>query len=165
MEIECSAERQGLPAWRPIPGKGPCTADTPIGDETPPFWSMLLDASGRMAIAAAQRALFNHSRSSDDDLISDILRNFSDWVLDLPASENHHHACPNGLYRHSLEVASYAVQELNDRWCRGGGCPVITPAEQALWLKVTFALGLFHDCGKIQISKSDCPSRGHAGTL
>ncbi len=149
MEIESSAEIQGLPAWCLIPANGPSTADTPIGEATPPFRNMLLDVSGRTAIAVAQRAPFNHTPSSVDGLISAIVRNFSAWVLDLPASENHHHACPNGLYRHSLETASYAALDLHERWSLGHGVSVLTPAEQALWLMVTFALGLFHDCGKL----------------
>ncbi len=120
-----------------------------IDDAKAPFWDLLLDASGRTTIAAAQRAIFNHSPSSEDDLVPDILRNFAAWALDLPASEYHHHAYPNGLFRHSLEVASYAVQELQERWSRGLGCSILKPIEQALWLKVTFALGLFHDCGKL----------------
>lgn len=149
MTIQTTPEDPELPVRPPVPREGLLIDESFIGKAEPPFWDLLLDAGARTAMTAAQRAIFNHSPSSDQDLVTDLLRNFAGWVLNLPASENHHHACPNGLYRHSLEVASYAVQELDERSSRRGGCPVLTPAEQALWLKVTFALGLFHDAGKI----------------
>jgi hypothetical protein len=140
---------RGLPLWRPSTAEDLCHGATPIGGAGPPLWEGLLDAGGSSAVEAAQRAVPDVSRWSDDHFISDILQRFAGWVLDLPASENHHHAFPNGLFRHSLEVASYAVQDIQERWSRGPDSSILTPVDQAHWLRVTFALGLLHDCGKL----------------
>jgi DNA relaxase TraI-like protein len=40
-----------------------------------------------------------------------LLQRFAVAVGDLPASAQHHHAEPGGLYRHSLEVALKALEE------------------------------------------------------
>jgi len=144
-----SSGGQGLPPWRLIGGKDFRHGATPIGGAGPLLWEGLLDADGRAAVAAAQRAIPNVSPWSNDNLISDLLQPFAGWALDLPASENHHHAFPSGLFRHSLEVASFALQDVQERWSRRPECSILTPVEQALWLRVTFALGLFHDCGKL----------------
>ncbi len=149
MKTENSARNPGFPPQQPISGQPFCTAVPQRDDTEPPFWDRRPDANGRAAMAAAEEAIHQPSDPSDEDLVSDLLRDFASWVLDLPASENHHHANPKGLFRHSLEVATFAVQDLEERWSRDPERPGLAPEEQAHWLKVAFALGLFHDCGKV----------------
>jgi hypothetical protein len=148
MARKSSAESPVFPLCRVVLNEGLCTGEVPAGMTEEPFWKNLLDADGKTAVGVAERAIVDRSSLADQDYISNVLQQFADWVLDLPASENHHHARPNGLFRHSAEVASAAVQDLQERWSPGRGC-ILPPAHQVLWLKVTFALGLFHDCGKI----------------
>jgi hypothetical protein len=147
--IEGDFEGPVLPTCRLAPSDGLLTGETPVRAGDPPYWNLLHDPGGRTAIAAAQRALHVPPPSSEKDFVIKLLQQFSCWTLDLPASENHHHARPNGLYLHSLEVASDSVRDLHGRWCLRLEGSVLTAAQKALWLNVAFALGLFHDCGKI----------------
>jgi hypothetical protein len=71
------------------------------------------------------------------------------WVLDLPASESHHHAHPYGLLDHMLEVALGSMVEcipkLDD--LLGKGLLPLHLYDQALRLPVL--MGLLHDIGKV----------------
>ncbi|HVR87672.1 MAG TPA: TraI domain-containing protein [Planctomycetota bacterium] len=148
MAKESGAESPVFPLCRVVLDEGLCTGEVPGGNAEVPNWKKLLDADGKTAVREAERAIVARSSLADQDYVSNVLQLFAHWALDLPASENHHHARPYGLFRHSAEVASATVQDLQERWSPGRGC-ILPPAEQALWLKVAFALGLLHDCGKI----------------
>jgi len=147
MTIQRSTGDPKRPAWRLLPSVS--LGESSAGKAEPPILDLLLDNSGRTAMTTAQRVISSYPPTSEGDCVFNALQLFAAWVLDLPASERHHHAYPNGLYRHSLEVASFAVQELHERWSRSGGLSRFTPVQRGLWLKVAFLLGLFHDCGKI----------------
>ena len=45
------------------------------------------------------------------ELAEALLDRFRCLVGDLPASENHHHSRPGGLYQHSLEVALQTLEQ------------------------------------------------------
>lgn len=84
-------------------------------------------------------------------LVSGVARSYFAQVVDLPASEKHHHAEPFGLYEHSLEVAELALRgALSEHFAQDTRA---YPEEQefrvprlryAAWL-----LGLLHDSGKV----------------
>ena|SRR5579864_1134274 len=153
-----SAESPGFPICPLVLSEGLCTADIPPGRTQEPFWKTLLDTDEKTVISAAEGVISARSPLADQDYLSNVLQQFADWVLDLPASEKHHHACPNGLFRHSAEVASATVLDLQERWRPERGC-ILPLSQQSLWLKVVFAVGLFHDCGKIlDLDVRDSPS-------
>ncbi len=79
---------------------------------------------------------------------------YAGWVLDLPASEFHHHAGTGGLFAHSLEVVldglkrfeQHLVQERNaDGSLNGMG----TVQRRYRWQYGVAVAGLFHDAGKV----------------
>jgi hypothetical protein len=143
-----SAENPVFPIGHAVLSEGLSTGEIPAGKAEEPVWKLLLDADGMTGVRRAERAIVDRSPRADLDYLSNILQQFAVWALDLPASQKHHHARPQGLFSHSAEVACAVVQDLEERWSPGRGC-ILPPAHQALWLKVAFALGLFHDCGKI----------------
>lgn len=71
------------------------------------------------------------------------------WIQDLPASESYHHAYRYGLLDHALEVALASLTEVGLRiWPRDPShCG--DPALPGRVLRLTIALGLLHDVGKV----------------
>ncbi|WP_171011881.1 MobH family relaxase [Pseudomonas sp. 2FE] len=86
---------------------------------------------------------------SDRDLyLEPVLENFAELAHLLPASQNHHHCGPAGLLRHSLEVASLALDAaLTREWDNE-----LTPARRSMrkrrWYVAAVTAGLLHDAGK-----------------
>jgi hypothetical protein len=75
-------------------------------------------------------------------------------VGDLPASANHHHSEPNGLLRHSLEVALKMVEEVDRRLAAQAELDPSTSVsevspEAPQWQYLSFLAGLGHDLGKL----------------
>jgi hypothetical protein len=106
-------------------------------------------ASQPLLIQIAAHTLEELAPGFDRGVLQDLLRVFARWVFDLPASERNHHAQPFGFQEHSLEVAVTALQDLAHRW-RASQCGLFIEPEmlpELAW--TTFAVGLFHDCGKI----------------
>jgi len=149
MTLPSSREEPDRPACRRIPDEGLQAGTSSIGQGPPPLWEQLLDAGGRTAMVRAREVMVLYPRTSEGDCVGHALQECAAWVLDLPASERQHHSRPYGLYRHSFEVASFALQDLHERWSQNSGSSIYTRAEQGSWLKVAFLLGLFHDCGKV----------------
>jgi hypothetical protein len=83
-----------------------------------------------------------------------LLRRFAETVGDLPASAEHHHAEPGGLYRHSLEVALKALEEFEgniimERRPDGSVDSFQSSRNRPRWQYATFIAALCHDLGKL----------------
>jgi len=83
-----------------------------------------------------------------------LLQRFADTVGDLPASAEHHHAEPGGLYRHSLEVALKALEEFEgniimERRADGSVDSFRSSRNRPRWQYATFIAALCHDLGKL----------------
>jgi len=83
-----------------------------------------------------------------------LLERFAETVGDLPASAEHHHAEPGGLYRHSLEVALKALEEFEgniimERRPDGSVDSFRSSRNRPRWQYATFVAALCHDLGKL----------------
>lgn len=83
-----------------------------------------------------------------------LLERFADTVGDLPASADHHHSEPGGLYRHSLEVALKALEEFEgniimERRPDGSVDSFRSSRNRPRWQYATFIVALCHDLGKL----------------
>ena len=83
-----------------------------------------------------------------------LLHRFAETVGDLPASAEHHHAEPGGLYRHSLEVALKALEEfegniMRERRPDGSVDSFRSSQNRPRWQYATFIAALCHDLGKL----------------
>ena len=88
------------------------------------------------------------------ELAESFLDRFRCLVGDLPASENHHHSRPGGLYRHSLEVALQALEEfagttITERRADGTVDSFENARNKPRWQYATFIAALCHDLGKL----------------
>src|SRR5438132_12055089 len=81
-----------------------------------------------------------------------LLHRFAETVGDLPASEQHHHAEPGGLYQHSLEVALKALEEFEGNIVMEHRSDSTVDSfrssrNRPRWQYATFIGGLCHDLG------------------
>src|SRR5260370_6994321 len=83
-----------------------------------------------------------------------VLERFAANVGDLPASAAHHHAEPDGLYQHSLEVALKALEEFEgnmkmEQRPDGSVDSFRSSRDRSRWQYATFIAALCHDLGKL----------------
>ena len=88
------------------------------------------------------------------ELAEALLERFRCLVGDLPASENHHHSHPGGLYQHSLEVAlrtleGFAGTTITERRPDGSVDSFQSSRNKPRWQYATFIAALCHDLGKL----------------
>jgi hypothetical protein len=88
------------------------------------------------------------------ELAGALLERFRCLVGDLPASENHHHSHPGGLYQHSLEVAlrtleGFAGTTITERRPDGSVDSFQSSRNKPRWQYATFIAALCHDLGKL----------------
>ena len=82
------------------------------------------------------------------DVDSNVHRQPTGFVQQLPASEAHHHAGAGGLLRHGLEVVHEALR-LRRTVLLPAGAPAEEVARQEdIWTYATVCAGLLHDLGK-----------------
>ncbi len=77
-----------------------------------------------------------------------MFRAFAGFVLELPASEAHHHAGPGGLLTHGLEVTREALKLRRGHMLPAGEAVETVAGEQDLWTYAVAAAALLHDLGK-----------------
>lgn len=73
---------------------------------------------------------------------------FCDYAHLLPASQSHHHRGAGGLFRHSLEVALYALQASERILLDLGKMPSERREMEPRWQLAVFLGALCHDAGK-----------------
>jgi hypothetical protein len=83
-----------------------------------------------------------------------LLTRFHSMVGDLPASADHHHSGPGGLYQHSIEVGLRALEEfegdiLMERKPDGSVDSFRSSRNRPRWQYACFIAGLCHDLGKV----------------
>jgi len=87
----------------------------------------------------------------EPEVMREIVRTFLEYVVDLPASERHHHRDAFGLFDHSLEVAEFALRAAQT--VHFVDSTAAYPEEQEYRLPrlrfATWLFGLLHDAGKI----------------
>ncbi|RPH30233.1 relaxase [Buttiauxella warmboldiae] len=76
---------------------------------------------------------------------------FALLVQHLPASQNHHHACPGGLLDHSLEVACHAARLRLGRLLPAEACAEEQARQGDAWTVAVICAALLHDAGKMVV--------------
>jgi len=87
----------------------------------------------------------------DEGIVRGVARAFLGHVVDLPASQNHHHAEPFGLFDHSLDVAEIALRAAQSEQFVATTDAYPEEQEYRLW-RLRFAVWFFalhHDAGKV----------------
>ena len=83
-----------------------------------------------------------------DSYFMPVLRSYASYAHLLPASENHHHGWPGGLFSHGLEVALGSVRGSRQYLYGQHEIPRLKDTIEERWrLGITIA-GLLHDVGK-----------------
>jgi integrating conjugative element relaxase (TIGR03760 family) len=83
-----------------------------------------------------------------DAAIRPVIASFAEFVQLLPASESHHHAEPGGLFTHTMEVASFALDYRRGRILPKGAPPEAIGEQAHRWTYAVFVAALLHDVGK-----------------
>ncbi|MDR6231223.1 integrating conjugative element relaxase (TIGR03760 family) [Pseudomonas sp. SORGH_AS199] len=91
------------------------------------------------------------SREQFASLYRDPLGRYADLVQQLPASENHHHAYPEGLLDHGLEIVAYALKIRQNYLLPIGAPPESQAAQAEAWSAAVAYGALLHDLGKIAV--------------
>lgn len=81
--------------------------------------------------------------------IRDLLTPLTLWILDLPASESHHHAYPYGLLDHSLEVALAATTECSSKIGPAYWVGNLSERAYIRAFRQSLVLSFLHDIGKV----------------
>ncbi len=112
---------------------------------------------GLVAVLAEKRHATRLARSAaflpevDEGIVRAVARAFLGYVVDLPASQNHHHAEPFGLFAHSLDVAEIALRAAQSEQFVATTDAYPEEQEYRLW-RLRFAVWFFalhHDAGKV----------------
>jgi len=92
-------------------------------------------------------------------LVLPVIERFASFVHLLPASQAHHHRGAGGLFRHSLEVAYWAMQAADKVLMDITGTPSQRREREPRWQIAVFVAALCHDAGKpvtdVIVSNSD----------
>lgn len=91
------------------------------------------------------------SRAQFDDLYLSPIKRFAEFVQELPASENHHHAYPGGMLDHGLEIIAFALKIRQSHLLPVGAPPEIQAAQTEAWTAAIAYAALLHDVGKVAV--------------
>lgn len=78
-----------------------------------------------------------------------VIRNLASYTHMLPASENHHHSQPGGLFRHSLEAGLFALQYADNKLPPTTGAVDRDEERRPRYIFAAWLGGLLHDLGKV----------------
>ncbi|MCI0666907.1 MAG: TraI domain-containing protein [Methylococcaceae bacterium] len=82
------------------------------------------------------------------------LHNYANFVQQLPASENHHHATLGGILQHGLEVSVNALKLRRAYLLPPGATPEMVIQKQDLWTYAIFSAALCHDLSKPAVDQT-----------
>lgn len=143
-EIACqiglaAAIRRHRPG-KPVTGAG----GSPVVDGT--LYSNFYRGEAKDALERAHfRATWRDVRTFLKKLLSPLIL----WVMDLPASETHHHPYPYGLIDHSFEVALAVHAECGPRLMPEACRSTTAPLHYDQPLLLSLVLSFVHDIGKV----------------
>ena len=81
-------------------------------------------------------------------LFDTAIRNYANFVQELPASEIHHHSAPGGMLDHGLEVTKGALAIRRGHMLPPGAEPESLAKQADRWTYAVFTGALLHDIGK-----------------
>jgi hypothetical protein len=124
------------------------TPELPSGAPPEDLWTTW---GGLSALRRASDLLPDLGLAEARELVTGVARLFFAHVVDLPASEKHHHSEPFGLYAHSLETAEFALRgAASEHFAQDTRA---YPEEQEFRVPrlryATWLWGLLHDSGKV----------------
>ena len=108
----------------------------------------LTERTGTRPVVDALRAKLGFPPEMYDAAVRPVIDAFAEFVQLLPASESHHHAEPGGLFTHTIEVASFALDYRRGQVLPKGAPPEAIGEQAHRWTYAIFIAALLHDVGK-----------------
>lgn len=108
----------------------------------------LVGRTGTTHVVNALRAKLGFPREMFDAVVQPVIAAFAEFVQLLPASESHHHAEPGGLFTHTMEVVSFALDYRRGQILPKGAPPEAIGEQAHRWTYAVFVAALLHDVGK-----------------
>lgn len=108
----------------------------------------LVERTGTRYLVEALRAKLGFPHEMFDEAVRPVITAFAEFVQLLPASESHHHAEPGGLFTHTMEVASFALDYRRGQILPKGAPPEAIGEQAHRWTYAVFVAALLHDAGK-----------------
>ena len=150
-------------ACQPV-GASRTPAAPPDGELPILGFESLMERTGTSHLAGALRARLGFPAEMFDAAVRPVVAAFAEFVQLLPASESHHHAEPGGLFVHTMEVVSFALDYRRGQILPKGAPPEAIGEQAARWTYAVFVAALLHDVGKpiadlrVRLSKGDSES-------
>lgn len=123
-------------------------AALPEGDLPVLGFDSLVERTGTRDLVEALRAKLGFPREMLDAAVRPVIAAFAEFVQLLPASESHHHAEPGGLFTHTMEVVSFALDYRRGQILPKGASPETIGEHAHRWTYAVFIAALLHDVGK-----------------
>lgn len=108
----------------------------------------LIERTGTRELVAALSTKLGFPREMVNAAVEPVIAAFAEFVQLLPASESHHHAEPGGLFTHTMEVASFALDYRRGQILPKGAAPEVIGEQAHRWTYAVFIAALLHDVGK-----------------
>lgn len=86
---------------------------------------------------------------NEQTLFHDVIENFCEYCLGVPASEGYHHAQKYGLINHSIQVANRSLRKAKDQYLPAKFSNDIESLRRKPYQYAAWLCGLLHDAGKI----------------
>jgi Putative helicase len=104
--------------------------------------------------------LISHvSSNTFDSLYMTVIKKYCEYVHQIPASENHHHAKVGGLLRHGLEVSAGAYRRSHNMLFSSQCGVELRRVREPAYQYASFLSGLLHDTGKaaydVEVTNND----------
>lgn len=108
----------------------------------------LVERTGTMHLVNALRPKLGFPSEMFDAAVQPVIAAFAEFIQLLPASESHHHAEPGGLFTHTMEVVSFALDYRRGQILPKGAPPEAIGEQAHRWTYAVFIAALLHDVGK-----------------
>ena len=111
-------------------------------------FDVLVERTGTRHLIDSLRTKLGFPHEMFDAAVLPVIKAFAEFVQLLPASESHHHAEPGGLFTHTMEVASFALDYRRGQILPKGAPPEAIGEQAHRWTYAVFVAALLHDVGK-----------------
>jgi integrating conjugative element relaxase (TIGR03760 family) len=108
----------------------------------------LIDRTGTRHLVEGLTRQLGFPPEMYDAAVRPVMAAFGEFAQLLPASESHHHAEPGGLFTHTMEVASFALDYRRGQVLPKGAPPEAIGEQAHRWTYAIFIAALLHDVGK-----------------